>query len=226
MGVCSFDAIFYVIPPHALIRTAFHLMYSLQTYINIGEPANSSSSGGAVADPSSGARRSLAPAAPAAAAYQSYHHHAQALSSSSSSSTSSAASSTSSNTSSLSSVDLGNYHQSNSNSEAYGGASSSSSSVFIRGGSLADDDSGEIDEEAVLGMIQSKGLKDSTVSFVINVSLAINIVLFVFKVYAFVVSHSMAVAASALDSLLDLLVQVDQPSQTIPLILRFSVGVP
>lgn len=69
----------------------------------------------------------------------------------------------------------------------------------------------EMDEETLMAQLNSAQTSQAEVneqvSFIINLSLAVNVVLFIGKVAAFLLSGSLSVAASVLDSFLDLLVQ-------------------
>ncbi len=68
-----------------------------------------------------------------------------------------------------------------------------------------------LDEEEIVAHLKSHENELSTagpmIAFIINLSLGVNIILFVAKVMAFVMSGSLSVAASVVDSFLDLLVQ-------------------
>ena len=70
----------------------------------------------------------------------------------------------------------------------------------------------EEDHSAELALLEAKRKEseevDGEVSYIINLSLAINVLLFVGKVAAYFMSGSLSVAASVIDSFLDLLVQL------------------
>jgi cation diffusion facilitator family transporter len=68
------------------------------------------------------------------------------------------------------------------------------------------------DENKLMSLLQVKQSKnealDRQVSWIINISLIVNILLFAFKVWAYILSNSLSIAASTVDSFLDLCVQV------------------
>lgn len=70
----------------------------------------------------------------------------------------------------------------------------------------------ESNPDKLLSYLESSSHNDAAlekqVSWVINVSLVINIILFVFKVWAWYLSRSLSIAASTVDSFLDLCVQL------------------
>lgn len=68
------------------------------------------------------------------------------------------------------------------------------------------------DEIQLVNLLQKKidasEENDAKVAWIISISLWINVILFAFKVWAYLLSHSLSIAASTVDSLLDLCVQV------------------